>query len=127
MNEEGHSWESILGVIVVLYWGVYFMVKFFTFVKEDTLVLFLFFCVIVGLLMRFVIRWVKREIVLPTLPVEDGTVPKDQPLPFFVKGQVRRRKLDLTRSSNFIKDSVSTKQKRQLSGILRKRKKKGGR
>jgi len=46
-------------------------------------------------------------------------------LPFFVKGQVRRRKLDMTRKSNFLKDSIGEKGKRAVGGILRlKRKKK---
>lgn len=44
-------------------------------------------------------------------------------LPFFVKGQVRRRKLDMTRKSNFLADSIGDKAKRTIGGILRVKRK----
>lgn len=49
---------------------------------------------------------------------------KQSVLPFFVKGQVRRRKLDMTRKSNFLADSIGEKGKRAIGGILRLKKKK---
>jgi len=130
MKDEGKgSWSSMVGAGVVLYWCVFFAFRFIASAGKDSLVLLLIFCLLLGLVIRYIMRWVARNIVTPALPDKDGesfTISSSQPLPFFVKGQVRRRKLDVTRSSNFIKDSIDTKRKRQLSGILRTKKKRGG-
>lgn len=53
-----------------------------------------------------------------------GAKYKQSVLPFFVKGQVRRRKLDMTRKSNFLVDSIGEKGKRAIGGILRLKRKK---
>lgn len=126
MKDEKQGWLSVLGAVVVLYWGAYFMVRFFTVVKRGTLVVFIIICIIVGLLIRMIFRWVAKKFVAPIVDGMGDHI-SEQPLPFFVKGQVRRRKLDVTRSSNFVSDSIGTKYKRQVRGILRKKKKKGGR
>lgn len=49
---------------------------------------------------------------------------KGKALPFFVKGQVRRRKLDVTRKDNFLVDSIGEKGRRAIGGILRLKRKK---
>jgi hypothetical protein len=126
MNEGGRSWTSMMGAVVMLYWGAYFGLRFLAWVRDDKVIWFLLVCFMVGILIRALNRVVTSESGIQENFFRDDEH-STEPLPFFVKGQVRRRKLDLTRSSNFIKDSVSTKQKRQMSGILRKRKKKGGR
>ena len=124
MKKDEGSWSSIVWLAVLLYFGGFFTLKFFTWLGEGGFIWFLVGCFAVGSLYKGVMKWVDRELfgVLDTFHSGDGD--SSEPLPFFVKGQVRRRKLDLTRSSNVVADSANTKRKRQTRGLLRLRKKK---
>lgn len=122
MKEGGQSSSSMLGAVLVLYWILYFGLQFVAWAKGKSVLWLVVICLVAGALLRVVTKWMKEELGGFVLPEEDSHS-STEPLPFFVKGQVRRRKLDLTRASNFIKDSVGTKHKRQMRGILRKKKK----
>lgn len=125
-QEKDNSWISILWLGVVLYFCGCFVLKLFVWFGEGGMTWFLIGCVAVGLIYKGLMLWLDKK--LTTLfdysPKPEVTSPKTEPLPFFVKGQVRRRKLDLSRSSNVVADSAGTKRKRQLHGIFRMKRKK---
>ena len=124
-KRDDSSWVSLGIVLVAMYWGCYFAIRLVQWLGGDGLFVFAMTCVVVGFVYRGALRWSDKRI---GLLFSDDFSDKsknnqDVPLPFFVKGQVRRRKLDLTRSSNFIRDNVQTKRKRQVGGLFRLKRK----
>lgn len=128
-EENLDSWISLVWLGVCVYWVLYFLLEFIGMVPEYGLAYFVLGTIVLVLLFKWGKKWMFRKWLgifpesMEAKSVESLESP-DTSLPFFVRGQLRRRKLDLTRKSNFISDSVSTKTKRQRQGIFGIKKKK---
>jgi len=130
--KDDDSWLSLGCLGAVIYWGFFLLLRVLDASPSYGLVYF-----VVGTFVLIRLVKIGKKILLkkwlgifPVTFEEEHKVGKssDKSLPFFVQGQVRRRKLDLTRSSNVISDSVGTKIKRQRQGIFgskKKRRKRG--
>lgn len=125
-EKDTDSWLSLVWLGVCVYWGLYFLMGVLDLAPNYGLLYFTVGAIVFILLSKLGKKWLIKKW-LGIFPEAQEAVPVKRPkgmLPFFVKGQLRRRKLDLTRKSNFITDNLGTKLKRQRQGIFGSKKKK---